>query len=133
MMAKLFVAYTELDGLAGAEYFVRGVPALVGWRRDYAAVLAGQPKSSLVAVVARSDLERKKMRVGIARTGFFNAIEIYDHSAEKLAAEIKKQNPDIVLMSLPASREVVLETAYQMIEELFEMPNTSRVFVQPIF
>lgn len=65
-MAKLFVAYTQLGEIGGAYCFDRGLPAYVGRRRDYGHVLDGQPRSSMIALVAGDPLERAKMRLSLS-------------------------------------------------------------------
>lgn len=130
---KLFVAYTQIDGLAFVGHFDRAVPAYVGQRRDYAAVLAGQGKSSCVAVVAKKLQERRLMQLSLSRLGFFNTSGVYDKDPANLAAQIRTRNPDIVLISQGGQRDPVMEEVYRLAQDLFEQPGKEKVFVQTIF
>ncbi len=130
MMTKLFVAYTQVDGLAFARHFDRGVPVYVGRRRDYGAVVNGERNSSLVAVIARDERERRRMRASLPHLGFVNTVDIYDTAPANLAAQVRAKKPDIVLISMDGRRDACMEEFYRLTCDMFETPGTSRALMQ---
>ncbi|MBI4177223.1 MAG: hypothetical protein HY516_02550 [Candidatus Aenigmarchaeota archaeon] len=123
---KLFVAYANVESVGRADYFDKGVPVLLGKRRNYADIIARQPRSSVVAVVAESRPETGLMLASVSRLGFRRTVEIYGADPVELAGAIRAKHPDIVMVSISRTNPVI-EHAYELTRDLFEPHSIGRM------